>query len=368
VKAIAVVPQKADVRLVDRPEPMITAPDQVKMRMLRVGICGTDREEIKGRAGVPAGQTDLVIGHENFGVVVDVGDAVTKLHPGNLAAFTVRRGCGQCLPCMMNRSDMCRTGQYRERGIRGQDGYQAEYAVDSEQYAVAIPAALEPVGVLSEPLSVVEKTIDVAVSIQMARLPDAQATPDWLLNRRCLIAGLGPIGLLAALALRLRGADVYGTDIVDETSARPAWLKRIGGTYIDGRQVPLEKLAGSVGPADIAIEATGAPGVAFKLVSCLGNDGIMAVVGVPGQAPMLQISGSDLWRRMVLGNLVIFGTVNAARDHFEMAVSDLENATRIWGDHVSHLITHHFPFADFAQALSEHPADEIKTVIEWSKP
>ena len=76
-------------------------------------------------------------------------------------------------------------------------------------------------GVLSEPLSVAEKAIDEAVRVQSARLPDAPATPDWLHGRRYLVAGLGPIGLLAAMALRLRGAEVYGLDVVDAETARP---------------------------------------------------------------------------------------------------------------------------------------------------
>ena len=57
----------------------------------------------------------------------------------------------------MGRSDMCQTGKYRERGIRGWDGYQTEFVVDQEQYIIPVPAELEAVGVLSEPLSVVEK-------------------------------------------------------------------------------------------------------------------------------------------------------------------------------------------------------------------
>ena len=61
MKAIAVVPATQTIRLVDRPEPFITANDEIKVRMRRVGICGTDRDEaIGGRAKAPQGQTDLV--------------------------------------------------------------------------------------------------------------------------------------------------------------------------------------------------------------------------------------------------------------------------------------------------------------------
>ena len=209
--------------MVDRPEPSIAAPDEVKIRVIRVGICGTDREEISGgRADAPDGQKEeLVIGHEMFGQVVGLGSSVTRVKIGDFAIFTVRRGCGQCPSCLMGRPDMCQTGKYRERGIRGLDGYQTEFVVDKEQYVVQVPTKLEAVGVLIEPLSIVEKAIDEAVRLQIVRCPEAAITPDWIVGRRCLVAGLGPVGLLASMVLQLRGAHVYGLDVVDSTSARP---------------------------------------------------------------------------------------------------------------------------------------------------
>src|ERR1700730_14085610 len=127
MKAIAIVPGTAGARIVERPEPAVSAPDDVKVRIVRVGICGTDREEISGgRAKAPDGQTELVIGHEMFGQVVDVGGSVTRVKIGDHAVFTVRRGCDECAPCRTGRSDMCQTGKYRERGIIGLDGYQTD--------------------------------------------------------------------------------------------------------------------------------------------------------------------------------------------------------------------------------------------------
>jgi threonine dehydrogenase-like Zn-dependent dehydrogenase len=366
MKAIAIVPGTSTARLVDRLEPSITAVDEVKLRMLRVGICGTDREEAAGgRARAPAGQSDLVMGHEMLGQVVQVGKAVTRVQPGDYAVFTVRRGCGQCLPCAMNRSDMCRTGEYRERGIWGLDGYQAEYVVDKEQYAVRVPSELATVGVLTEPLSVAEKAIDEAVRLQVARLPDSPATPDWLFGRHCLVAGLGPIGLLAAIALRLRGAIVFGLDIVDANSARPQWLAAIGGEYVDARQVPPDKVDDVIGPMDLILEATGVAGLAFNLLDALASDGAYVLTGIPGGNRPLEIPGAELVRQLVLDNQVMVGSVNAGRDHFQMAVNDLEVAHLRWGDHIAKLITHRHPYTEFAAALGQHPANEIKAVIEW---
>ncbi len=367
MKAVALTPGTPAIRLTDLPEPAITSLDDVKVRILRVGICGTDREETSGgRAMAPQGRKELVIGHEMFGRVVETGKSATRVKPGDYAVFTVRRGCGECLPCLMNRSDMCLTGNYHERGIWGMDGYQTEFAVDREQYVVRVPADLEPVGVLTEPLSVAEKAIDESVRIQSARLPEAAATPNWLYGRRCLVAGLGPIGLLAAVALRLRGAKVYGLDVVDADSARPQWLAHIGGSYVDGRKIPPDKVERELGQMDLLLEATGVAALEFNLLDALGKNGVYVLTGIPGGDRPLQLDGADLIRRLVLGNQVMIGSVNASRDHFQMAVDDLVRARLAWGDHVTRLISHRRPFAEFQLALTRHEADEIKVVLEWS--
>jgi glucose 1-dehydrogenase len=367
MKAIAIVPGTKKLQLVDRREPDISQPDEIKIEVIRVGICGTDREEVSGgRATAPQGRDDLVIGHEMFGQVTEVGQAVSRVHPGDYAVFTVRRACHECLACAMNRPDMCSTGHYKERGIGGLDGYQTEFVVDREKYVVHVPDELAAIGVLSEPLSVAEKAIDESVRVQWSRLPQAPATPDWLHGRRCLVAGLGPIGLLAAMALRLRGAEVYGLDIVDADSARPEWLRHIGGTYVDGRQIPADKVDDKLGPMDLIFEATGVASLEFNLLDALAANGIYVLTGLPGGDRPLEIPGAALIRQLVLGNQVMLGSVNAARGHFQMAVDDLAHAHQRWPGHVARLITHRHPYAEFEVALRQHPADEIKGVVEWA--
>jgi glucose 1-dehydrogenase len=367
MKAIANITGTATLHLVDRPEPILSADNQVKVKILRVGICGTDREEAAGgRSKPPEGQTELVIGHEMLGQVVAVGKTVTRVAVGDLAVFTVRRGCGKCLPCLMNRSDMCLTGEYAERGIWGLDGYQTEFALDQEQYVVRVPPELEPVGVLCEPLSVAEKAIDEAVRLQVARLPDAAATLDWLYGRPCLVAGLGPIGLLAAMVLRLRGAQVYGLDVVDADTARPQWLEHIGGKYIDGRQVPADQVDDHFGRIDLLFEATGVAALEFNLMDALATDGVYVLTGIPGGERPVELPGAELIRGLVLQNQVMVGSVNAARDHYQMAVDDLAQARLRWGDAIAQLITNRHPYTDFDAALHQHTADEIKAVIEWN--
>jgi threonine dehydrogenase-like Zn-dependent dehydrogenase len=367
MKAIAITPGTSGAHVVERAEPSIAAPDEVKVRIVRVGICGTDREEFSGgRAQAPDGQNQLVIGHEMLGQVVTVGTSVTRVQAGDFAVFTVRRGCGECFACRMDRADMCQTGKYRERGIRGLDGYQTEYAVDKEQYVVRVPAGQEPVGVLLEPLSIVEKAIDEAVHLQMVRCPEAATDPGWLHSRRCLVAGLGPVGLLAAMVFRLRGGEVYGLDVVDSSSARPKWLDGIGGHYVDGRSAPAGHVEKQTGAMDVIFDATGVAALEFSLLDALALNGIYVLTGIPGGDRPLQIPAAELIRHLVLNNQVMLGSVNASRGHFQMAADDLAHAHLLWGAQIESLITHRYPQDRFAEVMGRPQADAIKEVIEWA--
>jgi threonine dehydrogenase-like Zn-dependent dehydrogenase len=212
---------------------------------------------------------------------------------------------------------------------------------------------------------VAEKAIDEAVRLQAARLPDAGATPNWLHDRRVLVAGLGPIGLLGALVLRLRGAIVFGLDVVDENSIRPQWLEHIGGTYLDGRQVKADQVDDQIGVVDLIFESTGVAALEFNLLDALAPNGLYVLTGIPGGDRPLEVSGARLIRQLVLENQLMVGSVNAARDHYQMAVDDLETASALWGEHVNKLITHHFAYSNFEAAFNQGLQDAIKVVIDW---
>ena len=141
MKSISLLNDTRQVALVDMPEPAITLPTHIKIKVLEVGICGTDREQVMAGYGeVPVGSKALVIGHEMFGQVVETGFQVKGFEVGDYAVLTVRRGCGICKPCRNNRSDMCFTGKFTERGIKGHHGFETEFVIDEEQYAVKVPS------------------------------------------------------------------------------------------------------------------------------------------------------------------------------------------------------------------------------------
>ena len=108
----------------------------------------------------------------------------------------------------------------------------------------------------------------------------------------------------------------------------------------------------------------------FNLLDALGLNGIYVLTGIPGGDRPLQLAGAMLIRQLVLDNQAMLGSVNAARDHFQMAVNDLSTARLRWGEHIQGLITHRYPYTQFAEALAPmagHSADDIKTVVEWAQ-
>lgn len=370
MKAIAFEPGRRDLKIVERPRPAITRPDEVLVQVLRVGVCGTDRERIaEGKAKPPEGRNDIVIGHENVGRVIETGKDVTGVKAGDLAAFTIRRGCGECMPCNMGRSDMCRTGKYNDRGLSGMDGFNTEFVVDRQEYIVAIPEGIGRAGVLLEPMSVVEKALEEARRVQAARLPDALSSPDWFHGKRALVAGIGTIGVLAALALRLRGCEVYGLDMVESSNPRAQWLLGIGGFYIDGRTVKPERVDEVIGPMDVVVEAAGVPGLEFRLIDTLARDGVYAIIGIPSEEVhkgTIEVAGAELMNRLVRMNILAFGSVSSAPGHFRMAVEDFIKAQYRWNGHLQKMITGEFPLDGFKDVLTHKDEQEIKSVIKWA--
>lgn len=365
MKAIAITPGVPSAELLELPEPQISSPTQVKVKILEVGICGTDREEVTGgRANAPSGSKHLVIGHEMFGQVVETGSEVATVSKGDFAVFTVRRGCGKCEPCKNNRSDMCYTGDYTERGIKSIHGFESEYVVDDEQFIIKVPESARTIGVLAEPMSVAEKAIDEALKIQTARLQRA-ADEDWFAGKKAVIAGVGAIGILGAIALRLRGAEVIGIDIVDEDSQRPQILKQLGGSYLDGKKIKIEDLDDSLGQVDFIFEAAGVPQLGFDLIDVLGINGIYVMTGIPGEGKPVCIPGAETMVQIVLKNQVILGSVNASKQHFELGIRDLERAKNKWGTVIEDLITTRISYREFEKALNFRSPDDIKTVVTW---
>jgi threonine dehydrogenase-like Zn-dependent dehydrogenase len=167
------------------------------------------------------------------------------------------------------------------------------------------------------------------------------------------------------MVLQLRGGDVYGLDIVDAASVRPAWLTGIGCHYVDGRQVPADQVEKKIGAMDLILDATGIPALEFNVLDALALNGAYVLTGIPGGDRPLQIPGAAIVRQLVLDNQIMLGSVNAALGHFQTGASDLEQAHLRWGAHLDQLITERYSPAQFATSADRHEPDSIKQVVEW---
>jgi threonine dehydrogenase-like Zn-dependent dehydrogenase len=360
MKAAAVYPDKKSLGVVpDFPEPQLKSPSQVKLRILNVGVCGTDREIASFLYGAaPEGYEYLVIGHESVGEIVEAGPE-SGLKAGDVVIPMVRRPCDhpECVACRAGRSDFCYTGDYRERGIMKMHGFMTERVVDEARYMNLVPVAIRDVAVLVEPLTIAEKALIQTVKIQ-SRLP-------WEKKHKAVVLGAGPVGLLGAMALALRGFDVTVYSRDREPNASAEITRAIGGKYISSQDRNVEQMAADVGSIDLVYEATGASQLAFDVLRCLGPNGLFILTGVPGRHGPIEFDADGVMRNLVLKNQCLIGTVNAGKDAFEQAVADLSSAHSRWPGVVQSLITGRFPLDDFATPI--HNQTGIKNVVEIAR-
>jgi len=367
MKAIAVFPDQRDIRLIDHPAPALTESTQVKLRMIEVGVCGTDKEIAAFEYGTPpAGSPYLVIGHESLGEVVEVGRAVTRCKVGDLIVCMVRRPCPhpECLACRQGRQDFCYTGDFTERGIKMQHGFMTEYVVDDERYLNVVSSQLRDVAVLVEPLTIAEKALTQLWQVQQ-RLPWAcpvePGKPSGFCHR-AVVLGAGPVGLLGAMALRNQGFQTFVYSQEPQGGIKSQLAKAIGASYVSGQEKSLKDLASLVGNIDLVYEATGAATVSFELMELLGTNGVFIFTGVPGRKAPIELDADLIMRNLVLKNQIVYGTVNASRESFEAAINDLLAFTTQWPEAVRMLITRRYPMEQHRDLLLGK-AGGIKNVI-----
>jgi threonine dehydrogenase-like Zn-dependent dehydrogenase len=361
-------PAEKKIRLVDRPAPKLSADDEVRLRILDVGVCGTDHEIARFEYGTPpAGEPYLVMGHESLGEVVEVGSAVSGLKPGDLVVPTVRRPCGrpECRPCQHDRPDFCRTGAYTERGIKGRHGFMTEEVVDQAKNMHLVPRGLADIAVLTEPLTITEKALNELDSI-LVRMPWVDPKNPAKRGLNAVVLGAGPVGLLGALALLVRGYDTWIYSRESSASARAAWVESVGGHYIESGTLPVGQLGKRVGNVDLILEATGSAGLSTAALPAIGENGVMIYTGVPGGKTDVTIDAQRIMRDLVLENQLVYGTVNAGPRAFDHAIADLGKFDAQWPKQVRSLITGRFSPETIGDVLAGK--DAIKSVIQFSAP
>lgn len=325
----------------------VPAPERgsVLIRGLVLGVCGTDREIVADEYGAPPpGHKRLIIGHESLGRVVEA-PREAAISPGDIVVGIVRRPDPiPCANCSAGEWDMCSNGQYTEHGIKALDGFGSEYYRMSPEFVVKVDADLGDLAVLTEPASVVAKAWEHVERIGRRA--------GWF-PRRVLVTGAGPIGLLAALMGRQRDLDVHVLDHATD-GPKPGLVRQLGATFHSGSLDDLPR------DFDVIVECTGASSLALGVVSHTAPNGIVCLMGVSDPGSREAIDVGELNRSIVLGNRVVFGSVNANRRHYEAAGRALVDAPRDW---LGCLITRRVAMADFAQAFEKRKHD-IKTIID----
>lgn len=358
MKAIAIyLGMKGGVEMIEVERPQV-GPGEVLIAMHEVGIDGTDTEVIHGAHGglVPEGDDFLILGHESLGRIEEVGRGAAGLRSGDWVVATVRRPDG-CPNCRRGEPDMCLWGGYTERGIKGAHGFLAEYVREKPRFIVPIPEKLVPIGALVEPLSISEKAIRQAWDIQRRM--------HWG-PKKALVFGLGTIGLLGAMLLKLRGLDTTIYSRESSRSKKARMLKTVGIGYISSEDVEsVSELDEEVGRVDFLLEATGSADVAGWAMQLVARNGVLCLLSVTGGAKKIPLDVGGINRRLVLGNGLIFGSVNSSRAHFKEAIGHLTAFNRKWPGFAESLITRRVAIEDYAQAFEDKPGD-IKVVIEIS--
>src|ERR1044071_6938131 len=337
MKTIAVTPGvPGSVRLVEMPAPEVSdvaGGRGVLVRVLRVGVDGTDKEINAAEYGAaPEGSDFLVIGHEGFGQVEAVGPNVREVEPGDYVVATVRRP-GHGIYDLIGTNDMTTDSVYYERGINLRHGFLSEYYVDDAEFIVKVPKGLKEVGVLLEPMTVVEKGITQAFEIQ-------RRLRVWK-PRRAAVMGAGTIGLLATLVLRLRGVEVVTFGKTPKPYLNSELVEALGATYVTSGELPVAKSGERYpGGFDLIFEATGYSPIVFDSMQALAKNGVLVLSSVTGGDRRIEVPADKINLEFVLGNKVMVGTVNANREYFEAGVRDMSQAELQYPGWLARLLTH----------------------------
>ena len=328
----------------EAPDPVISASDEVLVRVAAVGICGSDMHYFtEGRIGDQVVKFPYTIGHECAGTVVEVGPAVKRVRPGDRVAIEPALTCGQCDQCRAGRSNTCRTCRFL--GCPGQiEGALCEFLVMPEHNCFPLSDDLSFAhGAFSEPL---------AIGLYAARLT---GLPE---DAAIGILGTGPIGLVVELALADAGhRRIYGTDKID---ARLEAARDLGAGWTgnpDREDIVREIFRQEPLGLDVVFDCCGKQEALDQATELLKPGGKLMAVGIPS-VDRVSFKVDDFRRKELV--------VRNVRRQTE-CVEDALDLIRREKKKVDRLLTHRFSFVKTREAfeLVEAYADGvIKAVVE----
>ncbi len=358
MKAIAVTPgASGSVEIIDVPTPE-PGDGEVLVRTSSDGNSGTDLEIFAEEYGLAQHREPrLILAHEAIREVVALGSDVRCVKKGEFVVSTVRRPCSHdsCEPCRGDANDLCVTGDFVERGIGGAHGFNAEYFVENERWLTPVPAELAGVGVLLEPLTVVEKAMRHTDAMQ-GRLP-------WRLQSAAVL-GAGAIGLLGAALLRLRNVDTYVMNRTGSDSPKARLIREIGANHVNLSDARLNGAMSGSGGFDLVLEATGFTPLIFDAVQTLSLNGVICLLGVSGGSRAIELDSDQFNQAMVLGNRTVFGSVNAHIEDFRLGVDHLGQIEARWPGWLALLLNRPVPIDRGLEAF-DRDREDIKVTVEY---
>lgn len=263
-----------------------TGPHEVRVRVERGGICGSDLHYYQeGRIGTIVLEEPMVLGHEIAGIVEQVGPAVDNISPGDRVAVSPSRPCGSCRFCRMGQQIHCLDMRFYGSAMRMphvQGAFRESLVADARQCHV-VPATLSAgEAAMAEPL---------AVCLHAAH----RAGP--LLGRRVLVTGSGPIGALCAMSVRRAGAaEIVATDVTD---APRDTMQRVGvDRFLNVAAEPdaLAEYSKDKGAFDVLLEASGNAQALVSAFPAVRPGGVVVQVGIgsPAVLPLSVIVAKEL--------------------------------------------------------------------------
>ncbi|MBB5155222.1 L-threonine 3-dehydrogenase [Saccharopolyspora phatthalungensis] len=327
--------------LTELPDPA-PGPNEVVVRVMRTGICGTDLhiaswDEWAART-VP---TPLVVGHEFAGEVVAIGNAVTQAAIGDFVSGEGHLVCGRCRNCLAGRRHLC--AHTKGLGVH-QNGAFAEFAVLPEQNVWVHRSEVDPdVAAIFDPFG---NAVHTALSFPVV-------------GEDVLITGAGPIGLMAASVAKHAGA--RHVVITDVSEHRLELARRLGvDLAVDVSQTRIadaqQKLDMSEG-FDVAMEVSGQPDALREIVANMAHGGRIAMLGLPAESFPLD------WSAVVFKMLTVKGIYG--REMFETwySMSVLLES----GLDLTPVITHRFPYTQHAEAFETARSGRCgKVILDWT--
>jgi len=342
MKALVKAKAEAGLWLQDVPEPK-PGPGEVLIRVLRTGICGTDLHiDSWNEWAQHTIHPPLVVGHEFVGEVVELGEGVASVYPGEIVGAEGHITCGTCRNCLAGRRVLCANTV----GIGVQrDGAFAELIV-------------MPAGNLWPHLTKID--LDVASIFDPFGNAVHTATQYRLVAEDVLITGAGPIGLMAAIVARPNGARfVVITDVSDY---RLELARKIGVTLaVDVRKVRLHEVQQQLGMKegfDVGFEMSGVPNAMREMIENMAHGGRIAMLGLPDHEFPID------WSQVVFKMLTLRGVYGRQifETWYQMSVFVQT------GLDISPVITHRFPYEQYKEAFAvAHSGQCGKVVLDWSK-